>query len=83
MQLLQGLLPTDPEELGPGGQTSLIDDEGTVVPGVVWTKGGAYKHAAITGDGTLKRQYAQAAAVYAAGGGDMPALLAPRPLEAP
>lgn len=71
--MLAGLLPVDPDEIGPGGSTQCMAAEGELVPGVVWQKGGKYLHAAITPDSGLKRTYALAAAAYVQGA-PMPAV---------
>jgi hypothetical protein len=76
--VLAALIPLDPDELEPGGQAQVMDREGTLVPGVVWTRGGALTGAAITGDSALKRVFAAAAAAYVQGA-PMPAVDPPPP----
>lgn len=76
--VLAGLTPLDPDELPAGGEAQVMDSEGTLIPGVVWTKGGKILTAAITADGDLKRRFAAAAAAYVKGA-PMPAIDPPPP----
>jgi hypothetical protein len=66
--------PVDPDYVEPGDATSCMDDEGTIIPGVEWRKGGRYLHASVTVDAGLKRQYAAAAVAYVQHGVPMPAV---------
>lgn len=63
--ILAKLNPVDPDELDPGESTPLCDNDGVVVPGVVWTRGGHIVSTSIRPDDTLRRRLAtEAAARY-------------------
>lgn len=73
-QLLSTLKPVDPAEVEPGGGTSLMTDDGTVVPGVMWTPGGSLHSVAITGAPAVVDEFARAARAYVESGTPMPAI---------
>jgi len=60
----------------PGDTLPAQDGEGTVVPGVLWRKGGDFKTVSITPDSTLKRALAAAAVDYLDSGRVAPDLAA-------
>lgn len=75
--ILKRLKPVrDPQQIrqmAPGETCDCHDEEGTIVPGVTWRRGGLYAGASITPDGALRREFAAYARAYVEGA-PMPAL---------
>lgn len=76
LYLGQQATPVDPDELGPGEPTFMVDKRGEVIPGVKWTKGGRLETVALTRDSDMKRRLDKAAHGYARGTGPMLGLTA-------
>lgn len=81
--VLADLQPMDPTDVKPGEATGCMDREGTVVPGVMWRRGGAWRQVAWTPNAGLRREYAQAAVAYLERGVPLPAVLSPLAVESP
>jgi hypothetical protein len=73
-ELLPSLKPMDPDELAPGEQTQLMDAEGTLIPGVTWSKGGGLYGVSIRPDSAVTRRLKAAAAAYIDGTGPLPGI---------
>jgi len=82
-QLLGRLAAVDPEELAPGEATMCADDEGTVIPGVEWRKGGCFYGAAVRPETALSRRLAKAAEAYVLDGTPMPGMIEGPPNHQP
>lgn len=71
-ELLPALTPLDPDELAPGEQTQLMHEDGALVPGVTWAKGGGLSGVSIRPDSAVTRRLRAAAQAYIEGTGPLP-----------
>ena len=75
---LAELMPLDGEKAEAGDEAPVMTAEGTIVPGVVWRKGGGLHGVSIRPDSGVMRAVRRAAEAYIAGTGALPGLPNPR-----
>jgi hypothetical protein len=71
---LPTLAPLDPQDIDPGQATQVMYEDGELVPGVVWRRGGDLHSVSIRTDRDAVKRLAAAATLYAAGEAGPPEL---------
>lgn len=66
--------PEEIKELEPDDTTGVVDEDGTIVPGVVWIRGGRFKSISVRPEAAAAERLRGAAQLYAAGEVGMQAL---------
>lgn len=67
--------PVDPDELPAGHATMMVNvNDGSVIPGAEWTRGGRLDSVALVRDSSVKSRLGRTAKQYAMGAGVMPGL---------